>query len=258
MHHPPILISTDFDGTLILDYTTSSLAPRFFKCLQKLRRTRRVVWLLNTGREWSSLDEIFNTLAMPCHPDWLALLEREIYRFANRQPVPLSHWNRHCADTHRDLFARAAPALKQLRRHIAQSGIAEVIPDDASPYGIRANTPADADRIAAEAASLLADFPEMMLMRNSVYARFAHVDFHKGSCLATIAREEGVSLQNIFAVGDHLNDLHMLHPRYASHLACPANAEPQVKQAIRAHGGYVARAAAADGVAEALGHFFGV
>jgi len=140
---------------------------------------------------------------------------------------------------------------------VQQSDYAEVISDTGSPFGIFAKSEAHANQIAGEAESLLSDFPEIMLVRNSVYARFAHIDFHKGSCLEAIAAEEGIARENCFAIGDHLNDLHMLNPRYAGHIACPANATESVKQAVRNHGGYVANGEAADGVVEALEHFFG-
>ena len=254
---PPVLISTDFDGTLILDYHDKQLAPRFFDYLQKLRRTRRVVWVINTGREWESLSELLNAMEFPLYPDWMVLQEREIYRVENRQLISLKHWNDHCDAKHRDLFTRATPVLDKLRRHIEQSGYAETIPDNGSPFGIFADSDANADRIAAETMSLLADFPEITLMCNTVYARLSHADFHKGSCLEAVANEERIAKQNIFAIGDHLNDLHMLNPRYAGHIACPANSAESVKQSVRQHGGYVANAEAADGVAEALEHFFG-
>ncbi|MDR0532660.1 MAG: Cof-type HAD-IIB family hydrolase [Verrucomicrobiales bacterium] len=258
MNQPaPVLISTDFDGTLILDYNSPSLAPRFFAYLARLRQQRRVVWVINTGREWESLGEILASKSLPFFPDWMALLEREIYRIKDRELVALEHWNKRSDSQHDDLFKRAGSALDKLRHHVEQSDYAEVISDTGSPFGICAKTDAHADQIAEEAYSLLADFPEIMLVRNSVYARFAHINFHKGSCLEAIAKEENISKDNIFAIGDHLNDLQMLNPRYATHIACPANSTETVKQAVREHGGYVANGEAADGVVEALEHFFG-
>ena len=62
------------------------------------------------------------------------------------------------------------------------------------------------------------------MVRNTIYFRFAHRDYTKGSALGAITRELGLGAQNCFAVGDHLNDLSMLNRSYAQQLTCPANA----------------------------------
>ncbi len=47
----------------------------------------------------------------------------------------------------------------------------------------------------------------------------------------------------------------MLNGRFAQYPACPANAIPEVKEAVRSAGGYVASKGYGAGVHEALRHF---
>jgi hypothetical protein len=88
-----------------------------------------------------------------------------------------------------------------------------------------------------------------------VYLRFCHADYHKGAALAELARLIKVPRENIFAAGDHHNDISMLDGKAAAMPSCPANAIDEVKAVVRAAGGYVARKQHGAGVYEALLHF---
>jgi hydroxymethylpyrimidine pyrophosphatase-like HAD family hydrolase len=70
--------------------------------------------------------------------------------------------------------------------------------------------------------------------------------------LAEIARRLGIERANIFAAGDHLNDLPMLNKEIAGHLAAPANAVPEVKAAVLRQGGFVSELSHGHAVAGAL------
>ena len=97
--------------------------------------------------------------------------------------------------------------------------------------------------------------PKFHYQRNTVYLRFCHADYHKGAALAELSRLTKIPRANIFAAGDHHNDLSMLDGRYAALPACPANAIPEVKEAVRRAGGWVAEQEFGAGVHEALRHF---
>jgi hydroxymethylpyrimidine pyrophosphatase-like HAD family hydrolase len=92
--------------------------------------------------------------------------------------------------------------------------------------------------------------------RNTIYLRFGHSEFHKGSTLGRLSTYLGIPASRIFAAGDNLNDLPMLHPDVAAYLACPGNSHPAVQERILQHGGYIAQAPTGQGLAEAL-RFFG-
>ena len=90
-----------------------------------------------------------------------------------------------------------------------------------------------------------------------MYLRFCHSDYNKGAALAELSRLLEIPRKDIFAAGDHHNDISMLDGRYAALAACPANASPEVKKAVRNAGGYVATNEYGAGVHEALRHFMG-
>ncbi|HEX8489982.1 MAG TPA: HAD hydrolase family protein, partial [Chthoniobacterales bacterium] len=97
--------------------------------------------------------------------------------------------------------------------------------------------------------------PKFHYQRNMVYLRFCHADYHKGAALAELSRLLEIPREEIFAAGDHHNDISMLDGRYAQYPACPANAISAVKQAVTSAGGYVASKTYGAGVHEALLHF---
>jgi hydroxymethylpyrimidine pyrophosphatase-like HAD family hydrolase len=94
-----------------------------------------------------------------------------------------------------------------------------------------------------------------MVMRNNVYARFCHSDYHKGTALGEIARRLSIGVNHIFAAGDHLNDLPMLERRHAGCLMAPGNALEAVKSAVRRQGGYVSKLPHGHGVLDGLKHY---
>ena len=92
-------------------------------------------------------------------------------------------------------------------------------------------------------------------MRNTIYLRFCHEAYSKGTALGELARLTGISREEIFAAGDHYNDLPMLDGRFAQWVACPGNAVAPVKEAVAQAGGYVAKGECSAGVVEALLYF---
>src|SRR5206468_14315 len=77
-----------------------------------------------------------------------------------------------------------------------------------------------------------AGHPKLDYQRNGIYLRFCHADYHKGAALAELARLLDVARENIFAAGDHHNDISMLDGRFAAMPSCPANAIPEVQHAV--------------------------
>src|SRR5205807_3083731 len=83
--------------------------------------------------------------------------------------------------------------------------------------------------------------PKFNYQRNTIYLRFCHADYHKGAALAELARLIHIPRENIFAAGDHHNDISMLNGEVAAMPACPANAIDEVKDAVRNAKGFVAK-----------------
>jgi hydroxymethylpyrimidine pyrophosphatase-like HAD family hydrolase len=102
---------------------------------------------------------------------------------------------------------------------------------------------------------MCARLPAFGYQRNTIYVRFCHEAYSKGTALGELARLLDLSHEHVFAAGDHHNDLPMLDGRFARWTACPSNSCDEVKVTVQTAGGYLARGVASEGVVEALRHF---
>ena len=251
----PLLICTDFDGTLAGENHTGPLAPDFFDWLEQSRRKRSVSWVVATGRSWESLREVLSHLRSPAMPEWIVTVEREIHQVKSGEAHSLEEWNRTCAEVHESLFGRHGAILEQIQKEVASDEEVTVIPD-VGTIGLVAGSQESIDRTHQKVSRILKDRPEITTVRNGPYFRFAHSNYHKGSCLAQIQRILDLSPESTFIAGDNLNDLPMLRRKFGHHLACPSNSVREVLEAIRNQKGFVASQEAGAGIAEALRHFF--
>ena len=103
---------------------------------------------------------------------------------------------------------------------------------------------------------LVAAEPHLAWQRNSIYLRFGHRDFQKGSSLSHVAGLYGLDSARSFAMGDGHNDIEMLDPLHAGMTACPANAVTAIQNKMSATGGLITRSAHGFGAIEALRHYF--
>ena len=254
MSLPIQLISTDFDGTLFAEFESPPIPEPFLQLIAQLQR-RGVKWVINTGRDMSSLMEALARAGVGAEPDYLVLVEREIHSHHQSQYLPLEDWNDGCARAHAELFARVLPGLPRLVAWINARFHARIYEDPYSPFCLIAGNNRDADAIHEHLNEYVRGVPHLTVVRNDVYARFSHSAYNKGTALAEIARRLGLSCDNVFAAGDHLNDLPMLSCAYARWLAAPANAVPEVKAAVRRQNGFVSELSHGFGVTEALTRF---
>src|SRR5579863_8129876 len=107
---PMKLISTDFDGTLFAEFENPPI-PKHLQQLIADLQAQGTKWVINTGREMSSLMESLARARISVEPDYLVLVEREIHWHHNSQYVGLHEWNAACTRTHAELFALIEPAL---------------------------------------------------------------------------------------------------------------------------------------------------
>ncbi len=251
MELPFQIISTDFDGTVFSEFEQPPVAEALQNLLGWLQ-ARGVQWVINTGRDLSSLLEALGRAHLRVRPDYLVLVEREIYRHTGARYVGLDDWNLRCQREHDALFARIRDDLPPLVAWINENFDATVYSDTFSPLCLIANSNREADRILARLEDYCRTVPHLTIMRNDVYARLSHEDYSKGTALAEIARQLGVDASRILAAGDHLNDLPMLLTRHARHLVAPANAVLLVQEAVRSQGGYVSPQPCGEGVCDGV------
>lgn len=246
------LISTDFDGTLFAEFENPPVPARLVRLLAHFQQ-HGVKWIINTGRELASLLETLGRAQLPIQPDYLVLVEREIYRHDGVRYVPDRAWNEACDAAHDALFARVQPDLPELTRQIATlEPAATVYNDPFSPLCVIARGANGADAITRHLERYAAGVADLSVVRNDVYIRFSHAAYDKGRCLAEIARQTGAAPAEIVAAGDHYNDLPKLRRDIAAHLVAPANAIPEVKARVREQGGYLSAQPCGHGVAAGL------
>ena len=138
---------------------------------------------------------------------------------------------------------------------MSSSFAAQVYDDPWSPLCIIAMHASDADRIHERIEEECLRVESLTVVRNAIYFRFGHTRYSKGTTLGEIARLLGVKREEVFAAGDHYNDLSMLDGTHAGQVAAPSNAIPVVKRAVRAAGGYVSEKSCGLGVVDALDFF---
>jgi HAD superfamily hydrolase (TIGR01484 family) len=251
MNLPIELISTDFDGTLFAEFESPPIPKRAEALIGGLQ-ARGAKWVINTGRDMSSLMEALARSRISIQPDYLVLVEREIHVREGARYVSLEDWNSACASAHAALFAQVRPDLPLLIEWINARFDATVYEDAYSPFCLMAGNNGDADVIHTRLNEYCRRIPQLTYVSNDVYARFSHAAYNKGTALDELARRLGLAPDKVFAAGDHLNDLPMLTLDHARWLVAPANAVEPVKEALRRQNGYVSRLAHGDGMADGL------
>ncbi|HWV99247.1 MAG TPA: HAD hydrolase family protein [Candidatus Acidoferrum sp.] len=254
MPSPLKLLSTDFDGTLFAEFEDPPI-PRGLEDLLDSLQTDGAKWVINTGRDMSSLMESLARAGVSVIPDYLVLVEREIHVRHASQYVSLEEWNGPCNQLHAELFTRIRADLPRLAGWIQDRFHATLYEDAYSPLCLIARSNGEMDSIHQHLEEYCRTVPRLSVVRNDVYARFCHDAYNKGTALAEVARRLGLNAHQTFAAGDHLNDLPMLSRNYAECLAAPANAIPVVREAVRRQGGYLSPSPHGLGVAEAIKYY---
>ena len=251
MSLPIKLISTDFDGTIYAEFEDPPIPEHLQKLIGHLQ-SRGAKWIINTGRDMTSLQRALERTKISIKPDYLVLVEREIHFRDGAAFASLAEWNDLCTQAHEKLFIRIRPDLPRLIEWIQSRFQATIYEDPYSPFCLEVGNESDTEIIYAHLDEYCRGIPDLELMRNSIYARFSHVSFNKGTALAELSRRLGISAAQVFAVGDHSNDLPMLSRTYARWLAAPHNAIEMVKSTIRNQKGYLSQLPHGHGVADAL------
>lgn len=248
------IICTDFDGTIYTEFAMPPIPADFDKLITEFQKNGGI-WVINTGRDITSLMESLGRSHLNIKPDWLVVVERSIFKRQGHQYVAHEPWNQRCEDAHKKLWEQAADAFVDLRKWIDTHFDATLYSDEWSPVSIIASSNTELNEIQKGIEEHMAGIPDLEFVRNDVYARFASKDFSKGTALAEISRATGKDAENIFAIGDHWNDMAMLDTAHAGMIACPANAIPAVRERVESEGGYLCDEYEGKGTVEALVHF---
>ena len=248
------LISTDFDGTLFAEFEDPPIPTELQEMIAGLQ-AQGVKWVINTGREMASLMEALGRAKISIEPDYLVLVEREIYCHQESSYLGLEDWNAGCTKAHAELFAKINTDLPRLVEWVSARFHARMYQDPYSPFCLIAGNNGDADVIHRYLDEYSRTVPDLVVVRNDVYARFSHAAYNKGTALAELSRRLGIGRENVFATGDHLNDLPMLSLEYANWLAAPSNAVEEVKECVIKQKGHVSEFSHGWAIADAFRKF---
>src|SRR5947199_10064543 len=250
------LLSIDFDGTLVSHVGEPALNRQ---CVELIRELQDVgaIWAINTGRSVDLLESGLTNLRFHIRPDFILTTERDVFRRGGNGDKwePFGDWNDRCARDHAELFSSAQPVLAEVIDYVTQETKARLIYDSDRLEGLAAENEEEMEYIATFIEQARAGHPKFDYQRNGIYLRLCQADYHKGAALAELARLIEVPRDNIFAAGDHHNDISMLDGIVAAMPSCPANAIAEVQSAVRRAGGYIAQQEHGAGVHEALRYF---
>src|SRR5256714_3887535 len=250
------LLSIDFDGTLVSRVSEPVLDRDCMELIRELQGAG-AQFAINTGRSVDLLESALTDVEFRMRPDFILTTEREVFRPGGNGErwEPFGDWNERCARDHAELFSSSESILAEVVDFVSQKTKAQLLYHSQGLEGLRAENEEEMDRIVKFIERAGAKEPKFNYQRNTVYLRFCHADYHKGAALAELARLIDIPRENIFAAGDHHNDISMLDGRFAAMPSCPANAIDEVKAAVQSARGYVARKEFGAGVYEALRHF---
>ena len=252
------LLSTDFDGTLVDHGGHPPVAPGLFDCFAELRK-HGVLWAVNTGRALEHIVEGLEEFRFPFAPDYVLTTERHVFRPAGNGLGwdDFGDWNLRCERAHQELFATSRPLLEEIAAFVETRTQGHMIYEDSLPAGLVASSDAEMDSVVEFIGKTRGGaHPTFHYQRNTLYLRFCHLDYSKGAALGELGRLLDISRDEIYAVGDHFNDIEMLDGRFAQWVACPGNSAELVKETVSKVGGYVAGGICGEGVVESLAYFF--
>jgi hydroxymethylpyrimidine pyrophosphatase-like HAD family hydrolase len=238
MDWPIRLASTDFDGTLFCEFEDPPFPNELAEVLAEFQAAGGK-WAINTGRDLASLLEELARCGVSVQPDFIVAVEREIHIRDGSQFKPHAEWNAECNAKHKDLTRELDDELPVIVSWIRNHSRASVFSDIYSPLAVVATNNAEMDDVQARVLQMTDSFKNLAWMRNDVYARICHADYSKGTALMELERMMGIGPEDVFAIGDHLNDLGMLDPAVAAYLAAPANCVPEVSAHILANDGRI-------------------
>ena len=119
MSLPIQIISTDFDGTLHADGEDPPVPLDLQALIGDLQR-QGAKWVINTGRDLSSVMEGMARARLAIRPDYLVVVEREIYIQEDSTFVGCGAWNEACQSDHDELFRRVRTDVPRLTEWVRQ------------------------------------------------------------------------------------------------------------------------------------------
>src|SRR5919106_6694133 len=130
---PIQLISPVFDATLHAEFENPPVPLDLQALIGDLQR-QGAKWVINTGRDLSSVMEGIARARLTVKPDYLIVVEREIYCHEASQYVSSHSWNEGCKLAHAQLFSHVRQDVPRLIDWVNKRFSATLYEDDYSPF----------------------------------------------------------------------------------------------------------------------------
>jgi HAD superfamily hydrolase (TIGR01484 family) len=255
-HSHKAILCFDFDGTFVSRDPDEASMREMMTVLQDLRE-RGSAWVINTGRSLFQTLEGLTQHSIRQIPDYIIAREGELFhRSQYNRWLDLGDWNTRRTQDHKKLYKSKDKFFREVQKWLAQNTQSKWISEPAEPAGVVSATEEEMDLLCQWLDARLPQHPELSYQRNTIYLRFTHIGYSKGSTLRELASRLHIHPQHILVIGDNHNDLPMMDPEVAQNLACPVNAIPEIQAAVRSHDGFVSRYPATLGCVEALRYYF--
>lgn len=253
----PRLVALDFDLT-IYDHANPKDTLRLQPVFEELAR-RGVLAGSATGRTLAELRQPLEDIGFAWtapFPAFAICSEGEIRKTDGTDWPGAEAWNRE----RRVKVDAANLQLKPLFEEMVAwadargIGLARGIVADASGINVAFDNPPAAERVIAEFSARVAGPWHLSRNHHLVLAR-PH-GTHKGHALDRFARILGLQPAEVLAIGDNLNDRCMLFEGLGFTPATVSNAVEEIREGVRAAGGFVATEPFARGVEQVLRRTF--
>jgi len=249
------IVATDLDGTLIGNGEEPEDYRVFAAMLVDMHAQWGTRWGIITGRHLNALRGILTTLQLHrLVPDFIVVEDARIFTVDDRNvATPFFWWNMRVDARRLGLNWR-----HRRRLHRWRTQLRERFPkaQDLSRKGIDVWLRLSNLEEAVEAEDYLLEetsgFCRFLVFRWGEEVCIAPAIGTKAEALSRIAKSMRVEPEEVFAVGDGVNDVSMLRGEVARMPACVGNAVETVVAAVRKADGHICRNSGLKGVIEAL------
>lgn len=246
------LIGLDYDGTLADVHLNHSVSRNFFDILAECKNQYELYWGICTGRSLEYILEGMELASFPFDPDYLVTQERDVYYLLDGSYHADEERNSLATNELNQLLQDNDKIIQQCKSYVESETKGEWISVEGDPAGIIATSEDEIQAVVDLFHSLATCFSDLDYQRNTIYLRFSHKGYCKGTAVQYLQKKWGISPDNTLVMGDNYNDLTMLNSSVARYYGGPKNSISTLKERLAESGGFISSQSCADGVAEAL------
>lgn len=248
------LLGFDFDGTLADPTQGHSVSESFFQTLELAKQHSPLAWGICTGRSLEFLLEGMQQAEFPFWPDFIVTQERDLFYLNTRgdQYDPDKERNSAAEKELKALLQENSVTLAKAQSYIENNTDGQWVSIEGDPAGIIATQESEIAEVVKIYQACDQKTSNLEYQRNTIYLRFSHKDYCKGTALQYLQRTYMLSHNRTLVMGDNYNDLTMLNSDIAKYFGGPHNSITSLKELLNTNGGFITQANYSHGVTEAI------